>query len=109
MKKNSTPLKEVKNFGPVTLGEFESMSIVTLEQIKKIGWEKTCRLWVQYYPERLNANAFIGIITAIDGLPWTNATFEHKSKVRRLVAELRREYHMPPAKNNQRKRILPLK
>ena len=102
--KKPTPLSKVKNFGPVTLAEFESIGIDTLEQIKKMGWEETCRQWVQYYPERLNANAFVGIITAVDGITWTKATSEHKAEVRRLVAEFRREHNMPPAKKVRRKR-----
>lgn len=96
-------LAKVKNFGPVTLAEFDSMGITTLEQIEKMGWEETCRLWVQHFPERLNANAFIGIITALDGMSWTKATPEHKSRVRRLVSELRQEYHLPRTKPNKRK------
>lgn len=102
--KNSTPLNKVKNFGRVTLAEFESMGIATLEQIKKMGWEETCRHWIQYYPERLNANAFVGIITAVEGITWAKATSEHKAEVRRLVTELRREHNMPPAKKVRRKR-----
>lgn len=93
-----TPLKKVKNFGPVTLAEFESMGITTREQILSLGFEETCRKWVQYYPERLNANAFIGIICSIEGEVWSKATAAQRRSAHTLVKMLRAEYGLPPRK-----------
>jgi hypothetical protein len=104
MKKDSTPLKGIKNFGPVTLPELESMGLKTLEQLRAIGWEDVCRRWVEYYPERLNANAFLGVLASIEGIIWTQATPEHRALARQLVAELRSEYRRPPAKRSARKK-----
>ena len=103
MKNTSTPLKRIKNFGPVTLPELESMGLTTLEQLRAIGWEDVCRRWVEYYPERLNANAFLGVIASIEGIVWTRATSEHRALARQLVVELRSEYRRPPVKKSVRK------
>lgn len=95
MSTKRVPLKGLKNFGPVTYSEFESMGILYLDQIQNLGFEDTCRKWVQYYPERLNANAFLGIACVLDGVIWTKATIEHRKIAKRLVAELRKDFGMP--------------
>lgn len=98
------PLKNVKNFGPVTLVEFDAMGIIFLDEIITLGFEETCRQWVQYFPERLNANAFMGIACAIDGVVWTKATAEHKALAHSLVRQLRKEYNLPPVKVGGKKK-----
>ncbi|MGE3975163.1 MAG: TfoX/Sxy family protein [Bdellovibrionales bacterium] len=87
-----TLLSQIKNFGPVTRAEFNSMGITTLEQVKKIGFEEMCRKYVMYYPERLNANAFLGIICSIENTVWTQATPKQRSMARQMAQFLRREY-----------------
>lgn len=89
--KKHTPLSEVKNFGPVTLAEFEAMDIDSLEQILELGFEDCCRKWVESFPDRLNVNAFVGIITAIDGVSWVKATRRHKKKAFDLAKQMRAE------------------
>lgn len=101
----STPLKKVKNFGPVTLAEFESMGITTLEEISNLGFDETCRKWVQYYPERLNANAFIGVICAMEETVWTKATTEQRRMAHAMVKLLRNEYGLVPAKKSHKKKV----
>jgi hypothetical protein len=101
--KERIPLKKIKNFGPVTLAEFESMGIEYLDQIEALGFEDTCRKWVQYYPERLNANAFLAVACTLDGVVWTKATSAHRRDAHALVAELRSEHGLPPAKRFSRK------
>jgi hypothetical protein len=88
----NTPLKKVKNFGPVTLAEFEAMGLTTLEQVKLLGFDETCRKWIQYFPDRLNANAFIGIICAIEDTVWTKATSEQRRTAHAMVKELKSEF-----------------
>ncbi len=95
------PLSKVKNFGPVTLAEFESMGIHTLEQIKDLGFEDTCRKWIEYYPERLNANAFLGVICSIEETVWTKATAEQRQTAHTMAAALRREFGLRPVKRAQ--------
>lgn len=103
MKQKRVPLKGLKNFGPVTFAEFDSMGILYLDQIEKLGFEDTCRRWIQYYPERLNANAFLGIACALDGVAWTNATTAHRSMARSLVSILRKEFGLPQVKSSTKK------
>lgn len=98
MRKERIPLKGLKNFGPVTYSEFESMGFLFLDQIEKLGFEGTCRKWVEFYPERLNANAFLGIACAIDGVTWTRATPQHRGMAAALAAELRKEFGLPAVK-----------
>lgn len=98
-----TPLSKVKNFGPVTRSEFESMGITTLENILRLGFEEACRKWVEYYPERLNANAFLGIICSIEATVWTEATSNQRRAAHAMVGSLRKEFGLPPVK---RKKLL---
>ena len=86
-----TPLSKVKNFGPVTTVEFEAMGLKTLEQVVELGFEDTCRRYVLYYPERLNANAFIGVICAIEDTVWTQATERQRKLARDLVKLMKYE------------------
>lgn len=108
-KKSPTPLKKVKNFGPVTLAEFESMGITTLEEIKTLGFEETCRKWVQYYPERLNANAFIGLICALEETVWTKATAGQRRQAHSMTKILRSEFGLPLSKGSPRKKTKSLR
>jgi TfoX/Sxy family transcriptional regulator of competence genes len=93
---DSTPLKKVKNFGPVTSGELTSIGFNNIGQIRQLGFEETCRKWVQYYPERLNTNAFLGIICSIENTVWTKATAEHRKAAHSLAKMLRAEFGINP-------------
>ncbi len=101
----STPLHLVKNIGPVTLAEFEAMGIQTIEQIQKIGFERFCRKYVSFFPERLNANAFLGIICSIEGTVWTKATENQRAKAHSLVAEMRKELSLPLPKRKKSSKL----
>jgi hypothetical protein len=79
------------------------MGFLYFDQLASKGWEEACRLYVQYYPERLNANAFIGIITALEDTVWTRATSEQKARAHQLVNELRKDLGLPPAKKLTKK------
>lgn len=103
------PLKGLKNFGPVTYAEFESMGITYLDQIEGLGFEETCRRWIQYFPQRLNANAFLGIACALDGVTWTQATRSHRAAAHNLVRILRREFGLPQVKTLRNRGHLPIR
>lgn len=98
LERANTPLSRLINFGPVTLPEFEAIGIRTFGQLEELGWEEVCRRWVENFPERLNVNAFIGIIATFEGIPWTKISPSEKAQARRWVNELRREFGMPGAK-----------
>lgn len=91
MPKNKTLLKTVKNFGPVTLAEFESMGLTTLEQLEALGFEDVCRRYIESYPERLNANAFLGILCALEGVVWTKASPSQRATAHQMTQKLKRE------------------
>ena len=88
---DSTPLRKVKNFGPVTSKELSSMGIETLAQLRRLGFERACRAYVASFPERLNANAFLGILCTLEDTVWTRATPAQRAAARALAKELRRE------------------
>ena len=83
-----TPLSEVKNFGPVTRPELEAMGLKFVSDLERLGFEEVCRMWVRYFPERLNANAFLGVLATIEGIVWTQATPAMRGEARRLARQL---------------------
>ena len=89
------PLSKLVNFGPVTLREFKKMGLTTFGHLEDLGWEAVCRNWVEHFPERLNVNAFVGVIATLEGIPWTQASASDRAKARGLVDLLRREYGLP--------------
>jgi hypothetical protein len=101
--RDETSLSQLLNFGPVTLPELEAIGLKTLGDIRRIGWEDVCRRWAETFPERLNVNAFIGIIAALDGIVWTKITNSQRDQARRLVNSLRKELNLPPIKIPKRK------
>jgi hypothetical protein len=101
--KDTTPLSQLVNFGPATLPELEALDIKTLGDMRKMGWKDVCRQWAESFPERLNVNAFIGIIAALEGIVWTKITDSQRSQARGLVNILRRECGLPPTKAPKRK------
>ena len=84
-------LKNVKNFGPVCAAEFASFGVTTLDQLEELGFEESARLWVEHFPERLNANAFVGIIATLDGIVWTKASARQRALAQKMVDLLKRE------------------
>ena len=83
------PLSIVKNFGPVCLSEFKEMKVIYLDQIKALGAKSFCTKWIGKFPSRLNSNAFLGVICALDGIVWTNASARHRNQASKLVKELK--------------------
>lgn len=92
------PLSKLVNFGPVTLPEFEAMGLHTFGDLEDLGWEEVCRKWVENFPERLNVNAFIGVIATLEGISWTKISASDRAKARNLVAQLKREYGLEEKK-----------
>jgi hypothetical protein len=95
-------IRDVKNFGPICAAELESMGLVYFDQVEALGFEETCRQWEQYFPERLNANAFLGVACALDGVVWTRATPSHRAAARNLANALRKEFGLAPSKSKRR-------
>lgn len=97
-------LKDVVNFGPVTLFELESMGIVTFDQLETLGFEETARRWIEHYPQRLNVNAFVAILATLEGISWTQVNENQKMRARNLVNLLRAELHLPPVQTKKKKK-----
>ncbi len=91
MKPSKTLLSELKNFGPVTLPELESIGLKHLEDLQRLGFEASCRKWVQHFPERLNANAFLAVLATLEGVLWTKASESMRREARALAQEMRAE------------------
>ena len=71
--------------------------------MRKIGWGDLCCRWSENFPERLNVNAFIGILATLEGIDWTKITDGQRAQARRLVGNLRSELNLPPTKIVKRK------
>lgn len=87
----NTPVSALINFGPVTLPEIESLGFRTLGDLREAGWEDVCRRWAESFPERLNVNAFIGIIATLDGIVWTRISPSQRTLARNLVRKMKIE------------------
>lgn len=87
-----TPLKDVVNFGPVTLPELRSVGITTVDQLERLGAEEVCRRWIERFPDRLNVNAIVGVVATLEGVPWTKVSPGGRSLARAIAAELRAVY-----------------
>lgn len=102
--RDDTPLARLVNFGPVTLPEFEALGLKTLGDLRKLGWEDVCRKWVEFFPERLNVNAFIGVIATLEGISWTKISPAQRALARSLVNSLREENGLPAVKPAKKRR-----
>ena len=80
------------------------MGLNTYGQLEDLGWEGVCRRWVEEYPERLNVNAFIGIIATLEGIAWTQISPSDRAKARLLVNQLRQDYGLLPVKGPRAKK-----
>jgi hypothetical protein len=92
MKSKRTLLSDIKNFGPITLPEINSLGFKYVEDLESVGFEEVCRKWVEYYPERLNANAFLGVLATLEGIVWTKATPKMRAQARNLAKRFRKEF-----------------
>jgi hypothetical protein len=63
--------------------------------VNKLGFEEVCRKYVTFYPERLNANAFLGIICSIENTVWTQSTPQQRQEARKMAQLLRIEFGLP--------------
>ena len=74
---------------------FESLGFRTLADLRRLGFAEVCRKWAEYYPERLNANAFVGVIATLEGLVWTRVSALHRQQAKMLVQEIKEEFGVP--------------
>lgn len=84
-----TPIAKAKNLGPVSAREFASLGMTALERLQEMGWTEACLLSTERYPARVNLNAFVSVIGAIEERVWHEIDPAVKEEARRLIARLR--------------------
>jgi uncharacterized protein YdeI (YjbR/CyaY-like superfamily) len=89
-----TPVEEGKNLGPKIGSELRSLGIMTLEQLKREGWESVITRWTELYPQRVNLIAIKAMIGAVEDTRIRDLDSELSANARTLLYELkhRREY-----------------
>ena len=83
------PLEKARNLGPVSAAELESIGIRTLAQMRQYGWEEVCVRWAEAFPARINLNAFISVIGAIDDVDWRRVDPELRRQAQSLARRLK--------------------
>jgi len=84
-----TLIKDAKNLGPIVSAELEAIDIIYLEQLQKMGWQDSCVKYVEYYPSRLNLNAFCAIIGAINNQDWRKVDSNLKLEAKKLIRNIK--------------------
>ena len=84
-----TELKALKNLGPGTIAELESIDIETLEELQKLGWEGVFIRLVDSYPDRLNLNTAAAIIGAVENVDSREISAEKRARAQKLIRELK--------------------
>ena len=92
---DATPLRELVNFGPVTLPELAASGGTTVDQIERLGAEEVCRRWVERFPERLNVNAVVGVVATLEGGPWARVSASGRAAARRILDGLEGKVRAP--------------
>lgn len=62
----SAKILAVRNLGPITLRDLQTLGLRSQEDLATLGWQEVCSLWLEEFPERANLNAFAAVIGAID-------------------------------------------
>jgi hypothetical protein len=72
-------------FGPVCSPELRRVGITTVEEVLELGWEEAYLRWVEEFPNRINVNAAVGMIAAVEGVHWLKVNPVEKQRARRLL------------------------
>ncbi len=89
MKTNRVKLEDARNLGPQTAAEMETLGFKYLDQIEEIGWEEFCIKYCEYFPHRLNLNAFAAIIGAIEDEDWRKISPALKNQAKQLIRQIK--------------------
>ncbi|MEQ1946698.1 MAG: TfoX/Sxy family DNA transformation protein [Bryobacteraceae bacterium] len=81
----------IPNFGPVCTPELKAVGIHSVEDIRKLGWVEAYLLWVSRFPNRVNVNAAIGLVSAERGVAWHQISSADKQQAQALVSRLRKD------------------
>ena len=86
-----TPIEEGRGLGGICGRELRRAGISTLERLQELGWEEALMQWTAMFPSRINVNAAVGLIAAIQGIHWLKVSPGDKERARRMVKRLRLE------------------
>ncbi|HEX7927401.1 MAG TPA: hypothetical protein VF678_07410 [bacterium] len=88
------PPKDI-TMGPVTAAELAAIGLSSPAKIRALGWEAAFERWVERYPNRLNVNAAVGIVSVVDNVSWLKLPAARKAEARRVVEALRARFRRP--------------
>jgi hypothetical protein len=81
--------KPARPFGPVTGRELATLGLATPAQVRAAGWPEAFERWVEAFPGRLNVNAAVGILAAVDDVDWQSLAPARRAEARVVVEALR--------------------
>lgn len=84
-----TPIEASRNLGVATGADFRSVDISTLEQLKRIGFERALNKVCDIYPHRLNLNFFYAVVGAIEDQDWKKLDPDLKAQAKDLLIQLK--------------------
>lgn len=84
-----TPIEEAMNIGLTTGAELREVEISTVEQLKRMGWEKALSRVCRTFPHRLNLNYFYALVGAVEDQNWRSIEPHLKAEAKDLLAQLR--------------------
>lgn len=88
----NTPIEAAKNLGVVSGAELRALGIDTVERLKQIGWERAFTQWCEAYPQRLNGNAVLALVGAVEEQDRRQLDADLKGEAQSLLRELKRDW-----------------
>lgn len=85
-----TKVSEGRNLGPVTEKELNSIGIMSIEQMKKLGWEEVCLQYIYAFPDRLNLNVVYAVIGALTDRDWRRLDPKHTETAKKFIKALKK-------------------
>jgi uncharacterized protein YdeI (YjbR/CyaY-like superfamily) len=84
-----TPIEASKNLGITTGADFRTIEITTLEQLKRIGYERALSRICELYPHRLNLNFFYSVVGAVEDQDRKKLDPDLKAQAKDLLYQLK--------------------
>ncbi|MBY0553961.1 YdeI/OmpD-associated family protein [bacterium] len=84
-----TPIEASRNLGISTGADFRSVDINTLEQLRRLGYERAVNKVCELYPHRLNLNFFYAVMGAIEDQDWKKLDPDLKAQAKDLLNQLK--------------------
>jgi len=85
-----TPIEDGRSLGPKSGAVLRAAGIVTVEELRELGWEEALVRVAELDPRWINANMAYGLMAAIDDVDWRELTATQKAAGKRACERLRR-------------------